>query len=414
MLRIHLLCLFLLTAWNGTQAAPLPKIRVAANGQTFVREDGKAFVPFGLNYYRPDTGWAPQMWKEFDAEPVRKDFARMKKLGVNCVRVFLSFGSFFTQANALEPSGLAKFDQFLAIAEKAGIYVHPTGPDHWEGLPDWAQPYPVGDERVLAALETFWRLFAERYRGRRVIFAYDLRNEPQVRWDPPGDTGLLEYQRSRETLADEWTRRQVAAIKSVDPQALVTVGLIQSSVPVALPGVEHYSAFRPSRQAKLLDFMEIHFYPTDFGPGDDETRNLAHLESVVREVAASGKPVVLAEFGWNRVGPATVQARWNRQAVETTIGLATGWLNWGLYDVATAGDGSQVTGLLTGDGKPKAWANDFRILSRTWRNRSIPPPRIGQRPVLDWDQCITDPAAGNRFREDYLLMFSTESVEKQW
>jgi len=28
-----------------------------------------------------------------------------------------------------------KFDQFLEIAEASGIYVHPTGPEHWEGPP---------------------------------------------------------------------------------------------------------------------------------------------------------------------------------------------------------------------------------------------------------------------------------------
>ena len=69
----------------------------------------------------------------------------MKALGVNCVRVFLSHGSLFMEPNALAADGLAKFDRFLALAEEAGIYVHPTGPDHWEGLPGWAK----GDRVVI-------------------------------------------------------------------------------------------------------------------------------------------------------------------------------------------------------------------------------------------------------------------------
>ena len=36
---------------------------------------------------------------------------------------------------------------------------------------------------MLEALERFWTLLATRYRGRNVIFAYDLLNEPQVAWD---------------------------------------------------------------------------------------------------------------------------------------------------------------------------------------------------------------------------------------
>ena len=117
------------------------------------------------------------------AEATRRDFARMKDLGVNCVRVFLSYGSFCQEPGALLPAGLAKFDQFLAIAEAAGIYVHPAGLDHWEGIPAWARGDRIADEQVLGALESFWKLFAARYRGRPVIFAYDLRNEPEVAWN---------------------------------------------------------------------------------------------------------------------------------------------------------------------------------------------------------------------------------------
>lgn len=98
----------------------------------------------------------------------------MKALGVNCVRVFLSYGSFLMETNRLSSEGLAKFDQFLEIAEQAGIYVHPTGPDHWEGLPDWAKSDRYADEVVLCSLEEFWRQFAARYRGRPVIFVHDL------------------------------------------------------------------------------------------------------------------------------------------------------------------------------------------------------------------------------------------------
>jgi endo-1,4-beta-mannosidase len=137
------------------------------------------------NYYRPGTGWAPRLWKRFDANAARQDFARMKALGVNCVRVFLSHGSFFMEPDALLPEGLAKFDQLLAIAEEAGIYVHPTGPDGWEEFPAWAQCNRIVDDQYLTALETFWRRFGRRYRDRSVIFAYDLRNEPGVGWNDP-------------------------------------------------------------------------------------------------------------------------------------------------------------------------------------------------------------------------------------
>jgi hypothetical protein len=452
---------------KSRSAKPLPKVRVARDGRTFVA-GRKPFVPIGVNYYRPGTGWAPQVWKQFDPELTRQDFARMKELGVTCVRVFLTYKSFYPDAGELLPEGLAKFDRFLELAEEAGIYVHPTGPDHWEGMPNWG-PVAIEEEQTVAALESFWRLFAARYQGRTGIFAYDLKNEPELGWESPTlrrkwnewlkakysstqalfyawnkqaplpageipipaptdafkSPELLDYQSFREEVADEWTRRQVNAIKAADPDALVTVGLIQWSVPALLPGLRHYSAFLPSRQAEFLDFMEIHFYPLVRGAYEyqseaDELGNLAYLESVVREVALTGKPVVLAEFGWYGGGkpkfdggihPAASEeqhANYCRRVVETTAGLAVGWLNWGFYDQPEAKDCSELTGLLTADGRTKAWGREFQQLAAKYRSRRIPPAKLGPRPQLDWAACLTSAASAKQFRDVYLRAFSAE------
>src|SRR4051812_50095794 len=114
----RLLMLFLATI-VPVLSAQLPKIRIAKDGRPFATEDGKPFVPFGVNYYRPGTGWAPQIWKTFDAEATRKDFARMKELGINCVRVFLTYHSMHSDPGELNTNGIARFDQFLDIAENA-------------------------------------------------------------------------------------------------------------------------------------------------------------------------------------------------------------------------------------------------------------------------------------------------------
>jgi hypothetical protein len=452
----------------------LPKIHIAKDGRTFVSETGKPFVPFGVNYYRPGTGWAPQVWKQFDAEATRNDFARMKDLGVNCVRVFLTYHSFYTDAGVLRPEGLAKFDQFLAIAEEAGIYVHPTGPDHWEGPPNW-RPVAIADDGTLRATVEFWKLFAARYRGRNVIFAYDLKNEPAVGWNvdiikpqwnewlrkrygspeklsaawgttnrpelgdipiPPAknalkDRQVLDFQQFREDIADEWTRRQAEAIKAADPDALVTVGFLQTSVPSRFwGGIADYTGFRPERQAKFLDFLEIHFYPSEgggyeYGSKSNELANLAYLEGIVREVARLGKPVVLAEFGWyggnekpkfdrgaHPQASEEQQAEYCRHVIETSAGFVTGWLNWGFYDHPQANDCSELTGLLTVDGKTKAWGRTFQELAARFTGKHIPAPKIGPRPELDWDACVTSAAAAQEFRKKYLEQFLAERERK--
>jgi hypothetical protein len=238
-----------------------------------------------------------------------------------------------------------------------------------------------------------------------------------------GDRRLLDFQNFREDLADEWTGRQAAAIKSVDPGALVTVGLIQWSVPSLLPtGARHYSAFRPQRQAKYLDFLEVHFYPLaqgafEYRTEEEELANLAYLESVVREAARPGKPLLLAEFGWygggtpkfdRGVHPAATeeqQARYCGRVVKTSAGFAVGWLNWGFYDHPQAGDCSELTGLLTVQGQPKAWGQTFRSLAARWGGKEIPPAPTKSRPDLDWDACITSLQAESQFRSAYLRAF---------
>jgi hypothetical protein len=466
---IRAFLLFLSICFAST-AAQLPKVRIANDGRTFVIDDGKPFVPFGVNYYRPGTGWAPQIWKTFDAEATRKDFARMKELGINCVRVFLTYHSMHFEPGELNTNGIAKFDQFLDIAENAGIYVHPAGPEFWEGPPNW-RPVALEDERTLNYTCEFWKKFAARYRNRHVIFAYDLKNEPSINWNneivvrrwndwlkkkyvtiqslniawrvsnntafgkipvpKPNDAlrnpELLDFQHFREDIADEWTSRQVAAIKSADPEALTTVGCLQTTVPSRYwESIADFTGFVPKRQARYLDFLEIHFYPSEGGGYEYQTHagelaNLAYLEGIVREVAKVGKPVVMAEFGWyggkekpkfdhgaHPLGTEEQQAQFLKHEIETSAGFVVGWLNWGLYDHPGAGDCSELTGLLGVDGHVKEWGKTFHELSTRYTGTIIPPKKIGPRPDLDWDACITSSGATDKFRKAYRERFLAE------
>jgi hypothetical protein len=436
----------LLAALAARAAAEPLKIRVDRTRHGFVDAAGKPFVPFGVNYYRPGTGWAPQLWKQFDPAATRRDFALLKKYGANVVRVFISYGSFLSAPDKLDPAGLAKFDQLLDLADEAGLYVHPTGPDAWEGMPPWARGINpaanLADERYLKALDVFWSGFAARYRGRSTIWAYDLRNEPAVGWDTPflrerwadwrkaqqrpelpipeakaklPSPDLADYQHFRESIAETWVARQARAIRAADPEALVTVGLIQWSVPAQRIAVSQYSGFRPAAIARHLDFMELHYYPLAAGTYhydslDAETANRAAVEAMAREAAKPGLPLVIAEFGWYGGGPlekngapATEgqQAQWCRRLVEVTSTTACGWLNWGMYDHPQARDVSRLTGLFTVDGKEKAWGREFKTLANRFKSAPphyAPPPA---RPDLPWEECIASGEAMERFRKAY-------------
>lgn len=427
----------------------LRKILVHPGWRGLATSDNKPFIPFGAAYFRPNTGWAPRLWQQFDAAATRRDIIRLRANNLNTVRVFLPSGSFYRRPGLLEPEPLDKFDRFLALAEEVGIHVQVCGLIGWRGWPKWESGDQYASQRALDGQEEFWSLFASRYKGRAVILTYELANEPTIGWntpamealwnkwnnkttpipppkDKPGDPALLAFQHFREHVADEWTKRQVAAIKRADPDALVTIGLIQWSIPAIPNPPQFYSGFSPRRQAKFLDFMEIHFYPLAAGGYRYQSEaiklaNLAYLESITRETAAPGLPIVLAEFGWYgggicpnygppRYATQEQQADFCSQEVRTSTPLACGWLNWAMYDDPVATDVTRFSGLFTAGGKEKAWGRRFGHIAGEYQH-DLPPVPLGQtgtRPELPWDACLTSSAAAENFRVEYLAAFQRQ------
>ena len=79
-----------------------------------------------------------------------------------------------------------------------------------------------------------------------------------------------------------------------------------------------------------------------------------------------------------------------------------------LYDHPGAGDCSELTGLLGVDGHVKEWGKTFHDLSLRYTGTVIPPKKIGPRPEMDWDACITSSGAADKFRKAYREKFLVE------
>jgi endo-1,4-beta-mannosidase len=418
-------------------------IAVSPDGKGFVEpSSGRAYTPFGVNYYDPNTGWAPKIWRQFDVDRVTRHFEVMRGLGVNCARVFLTAATFQPAVDTIDERALAKLDTLIRIARQAGIRLILTGPDHWEGSPAYWRPDRFAGEPALRALDHFWRTLGQRYRGEPAIFAWDLLNEPQVPWFAEswrptwnqwlqakygtweklktawadeikdsdswenvavpeneanrGNPRLLDWQLFRESLADEWVRRQVEAIRSADSTHLVTVGYIQWSYPLVRGNPGQYAAFNPQRQARWLDFMSIHFYPLLGRPFESQEvwdRNLAYLQTVLA-CCHVGKPVVLGEYGWYGGGaprgqpPLTEeqQDRWIVAEIETTRRLSDGWLSWPFADTPTSGDMSKYGGVVRSDLTPKPWAKSFARYAANLAALRQPTPEL---PSLDYATALT-------------------------
>jgi hypothetical protein len=436
----------------------------AADSVEFVRVDpdgfgftlaGQVWRPFGCNYFDPRVGWAPKLWSRFDAARVERHFEVMEGLGVRVARVFLTAASFFPDGKELDQGALEKFDRLLAIARRRGILLHPSGPDHWEGTPDWRRGDLFADDAVLECQVRFWRLFAARYAAEPGIFAWDLLNEPHVAWSgasmesawrgwlrdrysdraalksawgelPEANQGteeakippdealpnspiLRDFQEFREDLATRWVRLQTEAIRSVDPNHLITVGCIQWSVPALQDRPSRHAGFRPARIAAYLDFLSIHFYPLDGDPlasPSDLARNLAYLRFALAYMKASSpaKPLVVGEFAWYGGGKPdhhperTVedQVLWCRAAVLEGRGFAAGWLNWAYADTPSSGDLTKYSGLVTVEDELKPWGRVFGELARAperWDSRPKPPESCIILRV-PWKASLTDPVQG--------------------
>ncbi len=434
-----------LLSLTGCSSSPrMNLISLTPDARGFVdATSGQAFVPFGTNYYDPNTGWPPHVWSRFKPDLVKIHFQSMQKLGVNCARVFLTAAAFQPDPNK---ASLKKLDTLIAIARRSGIRLIVTAPTDWESEPNYWKPNRFTDEATIKASQDLWTTLGTRYRGETAILAWDIANEPEMPWyveswdslwnawlqskytnrdglkaawgkeltdseqwgaiavakdvAVAGNPRLLDWQLFREHLADEWVSRQVQTLRAADPTHLITLGYVQWSYPIARPGEPHiYSAFNPRRQAKLLDFISVHFYPL---MGDQPLaspaywdQNLAYLQTVLAYCQA-GKPVVLGEYGW--YGGGAPQGRmllsedqqnlWISAEIEASRRLAQGWLSWPFADTPEATDMALLGGMVKQGMGVKPWGRQFRTFAA---GASTLPQPLPELPTFDFQKSLTAP-----------------------
>jgi hypothetical protein len=284
------------TPWRESR---MESIRVSPDGKGFVLESsGDVFVPWGFNYDHDETGRLLEDYWEAEWPKVEEDFREMKQLGANVVRVHLQFGRFMVGESQPDPKALSRYAQLLRLAERTGLYLDVTGLGcyHKQDVPAWYDA--LDEERRWAAQANFWRAVAHAGRGSPAIFCYDLMNEPVAPhregvgkdWLGPPFGGKHFVQwisregrgRERSAIVRAWVRQLTTAIRAEDASHLVTVGLVDWSLP--RPGLD--SAFHPAVVAPELDFLSVHIYP-EKGKMADAIETL--------KLFSVGKPVVIEE-----------------------------------------------------------------------------------------------------------------------
>jgi hypothetical protein len=436
-----------LLSMMGCSSSPrMNLISLAPDARGFVDPTaGQAFVPFGTNYYDPNTGWPPHVWSRFKPSLVKFHFKTMQSLNINCARVFLT-AEFQPDPNTVDKRALKKLDTLIATARRYGVRLIITAPTDWEGEPNYWKPDRFTSEEALKASQNLWTVLGRRYQGEPAILAWDIASEPEMPWymdswgplwnawlqskytnrdglkaawgkeladaeqwgsiasakdvAEAGNPRLLDWQLFREYLADEWVSKQVQTLRGADPTHLITIGYVQWSYPIARPGEPHiYSAFNPRRQTKWLDFISVHFYPLmgdqPFASPAYWDQNLAYLQTVLAYCQA-GKPVVLGEYGWYGGGSAQgrmnldedQQNRWISAEIEASRRLAQGWLSWPFADTPEATDMAVLGGMVKEGMGVKPWGRQVRAFGS---DLAVLPQPMPELPSFDFAQSLTAP-----------------------
>ncbi|WP_424952834.1 hypothetical protein [Deinococcus sp.] len=284
----------------------------------------------GVNYQARGAPFAA-LWSGDHAAEVDGDFARVRALGLNTVRIFVPY--------PLPPRALETLNTLLDSAGRHHLRVIPTLLDGYTG-------YRLAD--LPGAVQMLVTLGPAL--SRPEVLAVDLKNEADL--DAP----------RAESPGADWTRLRfflgvlAGQARASTPRPL-TVGLTQ-------PDLLLTSAF---------DLVTVHSYAAP-----------ERLEAALRSARGLGVPVLLEEFGYhtqaNRLpDPHTEHEQaWQMGRVrDAAQRQGVGWLVWTLYDLpdGKVPGGRQVErhlGVLRADGSPKP-----AVLAL--QGQPVPPVSVAER-----------------------------------
>lgn len=296
------------------------------------------------------------------------DFNNVAAARLNCVRIPIWWGDFYTVDGKLRKDGFDQLDWAVAMAQLRHLYVivdmHGVfggqSNDFVTGMQNSNQYWKSSEDQLKTNL--LWSMIAKHYYNNPVVAAYDLMNEPQ---GAPDQISVWEAY-----------DRLYKAVRSVDHNHLIMMEPNWRGIGTdgkwlnwdwnVLPAPSEYHwtnvAYSP------------HSYPGSSQGVASETAK--QIDQFNKYSIASGwnVPVIIGEFneGSSSSDWSSTIAAWNRAGIswifwtyKTTTG--TGASHWGLY-TANGTDGPPGYGGSPDLGKPNLESDSANQIAQNWES----------------------------------------------
>lgn len=247
----------------------------------------------GVNYYPQKTPW-DMFGENFDGVVVRTDFERIRKMGLNMVRIFVPYENF--GKNIIDQNKLEQLKNVLNIALETDLKVMVT-------LFDFYGNYDIADWTLT---HRHAEIIVNSLKNHKALLAWDVKNEPDLDFDSRGFTTVT-----------AWLKEMIAQIKSWDPEHDITIGWSSTEAATNL--------------TEEVDLVSFHYYkkPEDFVGAYHQLQD-----------KVNNKPLMLQEYGlssysgvWNAFsGSEEKQAAYYKQMQEYISQENLPFVFWTLFD----------------------------------------------------------------------------------
>jgi endoglucanase len=293
-------------AFAQTAAADLA-VRLDSASQPFHR---------GVNVLGYDPYWNQTDQRRFQW----RHFAEIRRAGFDFVRVNLQAFRHMDDQNRLDPVWLAKLDDVVREAQKAGL-----------GLILDEHDFNLCSEDVAlcrAKLPAFWRQVAPRYAKAPRNVAFELLNEPHDKLDAATWNALFANLLS---IVRETNSTRVVVVGPTNWNSLRELpNLKLPDDPDLLVTYHYYDPFQFTHQGASWAGDVKNLHGISWGTPENRAAIKADFDKVSAWAAANRRPILLGEFGvYDKSGtPIDLRAAWTRTVRSEAERHGFGWAYW--------------------------------------------------------------------------------------